>query len=45
MTAEIKIQEEYVAPLLICADTTGLSLEEIVEIALRFYLHRREENG
>lgn len=45
MRSEIEIPEEYIAPLLICTDATGLSLEEIVEIVLKFYLNRSEENA
>ena len=41
---EVCIPEEYVAPLLICAASTELSVEAVVEIVLRFYLHRRNHN-
>lgn len=42
---DIMIPEELTAPLLRCASSTELSVEDIVEIALKFYLHRRKENG
>ena len=45
MKFEIEIPAEYVAPLLICAGATSLSLEEIVEIVLKFYLRRCEDAG
>lgn len=45
MKAEIEIPERCVLVLLHCASSTELSVEDVVEIALRFYLHRREENG
>ena len=45
MKTEIEIPEEYVVPLVICADATGLSLEEIVEVVLKFYLNRSDENA
>ena len=42
---ECWIPAGYVAPLLVCAGATGLSLEEIVEIVLKFYLNRSENNA
>lgn len=45
MKTEIEIPKEYVVPLLICASTTGLSLEEIIEIVIRFYMARSDENA
>ena len=45
MNSEIEIPEEYVVPLVICADATGLSLEEIIEVVLKFYLNRSDENA
>lgn len=45
MSTEIEIPEEYIAPLLICAAATDLTLEEIVEIVLKFYLNRSDDNA
>ena len=45
MSAEIEIPEEYIAPLLICAAATDLTLEEVVEIVLKFYLNRSDDNA
>ena len=43
--AEIEIPSEYVAPLLLCAALTELSVEEIVEIVFKFYMTRSEDNA
>ena len=45
MKTEIEIPESCTLALLHCASSTEFSVEDVVEIALRFYLHRREENG
>lgn len=44
MKAEIFIPAEYVGPLLLCASAAELSVEEIVEIVLKFYLTRGDES-
>lgn len=45
MKTEIEIPAEYVGSLLICAAATDLSMEEIVEIVLKFYLSRSDDNA
>ena len=44
MPAEIEIPDEYVEALLYVAASTELSVDAVVEIALKFYLHRRKQN-
>lgn len=44
MPSEIEIPDEYVEALLYVAAFTELSVEAVVEIALKFYLYRREQN-
>ena len=46
MANEITIAAEHVPAVLFCAASTELSVEAVVEIAIRFYLHdRRQENN
>ena len=45
MKAEITIPAEYAAPLLLCAASTELSVEEIVEIVFKFYMNRSDDNA
>lgn len=46
MNSEITIAAEHVPAVLFCAASTELSVEAVVEIAIRFYLHdRRQENN
>lgn len=45
MNSEITIPAELVPAVLHCAASTEISVEAVVEIAVRFYLHRRQENN
>lgn len=46
MSSEITIPAECVPAVLFCAASTELSVEAVVEIAVRFYLHdRRQEHN
>ena len=47
MSNEITIAADQVPAVLFCAASTELSVEAVVEIAIRFYLHdrRQEHNG
>ena len=46
MNSEITIAAEHVPAVLFCAASTEISVEAVVEIAIRFYLHdRRQENN
>ena len=47
MSSEITIPAECVPAVLFCAASTELSVEAVVEIAVRFYLRdrRQEHNG
>ena len=45
MQAGIEIPEEYVAAVLFCAASTELSVDAVVEIVLRFYLNRSEQDA
>ena len=40
MSCEIEIPAEYVPAVLLCAASTELSVETVIEIAIRFYLNR-----
>lgn len=40
MSCEIEIPAEYVPAVLLCAASTELSVEAVIEIAIRFYLNR-----
>ena len=40
MSCEIEIPAEYVPAALLCAASTELSVEAVVEIAVRFYLNQ-----
>ena len=40
MNCEIEIPAEYVSAVLLCAASTELSVEAVVEIAVRFYLNQ-----
>ncbi len=40
MSCEIEIPAEYVPAVLLCAASTELSVEAVVEIAVRFYLNQ-----
>ena len=40
MSCEIEIPAEYVPAVLLCAVSTELSVEAVVEIAVRFYLNQ-----
>lgn len=41
----IEIPQKYVEPLLKCAAETGLSIEEVVESAIKNYLERMKDNA
>ena len=41
----IEIPQKYVEPLLNCVAETGLSIEEVVESAIKNYLERMNENA
>lgn len=41
----IEIPQEYVEPLLNCAAETGLSVEEVVDLAIINYLERMIKNA
>lgn len=41
----IEIPQKYVEPLLNCAAETGLSIEEVVESAIKNYLERMNKNA
>ena len=41
----IEIPQEYVEPLLNCAAETGLSVEEVVDSAIKNYLERMIKNA
>ena len=46
MSNEITIPAEYAPAVMFCAASTELSVEAVVEIAIRFYLHdRRQEHN
>ena len=46
MNSEITIPAELVPAVLHCAASTEISVEAVVEIAVRFYLHdRRQEHN
>lgn len=40
MSCEIEIPAEYVPAVLLCAASTELSVEAVVEIAVRFHLNQ-----
>lgn len=41
----IEIPQKFVEPLLDCAAETGLSVEEVVESAIKNYLERMSKNA
>ena len=41
----IEIPQEYVEPLLRSAAETGLSIEEVVDSAIKNYLERSQDNA
>lgn len=43
-TSEICVPDKHTAAVLLCAASTELSVEAVVELALRFYLNRRKDN-
>lgn len=44
MNTEIHIPQEHTEAVLSCAASAELSVEAVVELALRFYLNRRTGN-
>ena len=44
MITEIHIPQDHSEAVLLCTASAELSVEAVVELALRFYLNRRKDN-